>query len=292
MALAAPRTDDLPPNLKRAAHRFVDDIRLDLKRDKLVWPSVPVSVVKIRDIARRSDASADEIARAAATDPALATRFLKVANSVFYGGMTPCRDLHSAVVRLGNSAVEHVVLLFVVAQVYSIGSRRKIQPYLRRLWRHSTTVAALASLLADRSRDLDSDVAMLAGLTHDIGALPVLVRAERVPQLIECRELLDPLVKALHCEVGQAMLQAWRFPTELVSAAAAHEQVSRVGGECPDYVDTVIVANLLSRLPANDHEKARPWLELPAFSKLDIEFDELPALCEGARSKEADLRQI
>ena len=292
MAAAALRTEDLPPNLAQAAQRFVEDIRSDLAADKLVWPSIPVNVVKIRNIAKRADASADDIARAAVTDPALATRFLKVANSVYYGGMAPCRSLHSAVVRLGSSAVEHVVLLFVVAQVYSVGSRRKIQPYLRRLWRHSTTVAALASLLASRVDGLDSDVALLAGLTHDIGALPVLVRAEKVPKLIERRELLDPLVKALHCEVGQAMLQAWRFPSELVSAAAGHAQVTRVGGERPDYVDIVIAANLLSRLRADDAESARAWLELPAFTKLGLEFEELPALCEEARTKEAALRQL
>ena len=279
-------------SLDRAALRFADDIRDDLAKDKLVWPSVPGGVLKVRKVIQDPDATAADVARAAAADPALSTKLVRVANSVYYGGSTPCRDLHSAVVRLGRSAIEHVVMVFVVAQVFSVGNRRRIQPHLRRLWRHSTLVAAISELVAGQLPHLDKEVAMLAGLTHDIGALPVLVRAERVSALISNRKLLGPLVSMLHCELGQAMLHEWRFPSELTSVVADHEKLSRNSGIKADYVDVVMVANITSHLDT-EHPLGAPDLsKIPALGKVGLEPDQLPEFLAQAVEKEALLREL
>ena len=55
----------------------------------------------------------------------------------------PCTDLRAAVVHLGHDAVKPMTLLFVVAQVYNVGKRTKVQQHLRRIRRHSTLAAAL-----------------------------------------------------------------------------------------------------------------------------------------------------
>ena len=46
----------------------MDDIRGDLAKDKLIWPSVPSVVFKIRKTVQDPDASADDITRAASIE--------------------------------------------------------------------------------------------------------------------------------------------------------------------------------------------------------------------------------
>ena len=67
------------------------------------------------------------------------------------------------------------------------------------LWRHSTLVASLSAALAKRA-GLDPEIARLAGLIHDIGALPVLVWAERVPHLLEDGRRLSLVTQRLHAD--------------------------------------------------------------------------------------------
>ena len=153
-------------------------------------------------------------------------------------------------------------------------------------------MAAISDLLAGQLPHLDKDVAMLAGLTHDIGALPVLVRAERVSALISNWKLLEPLVSMLHCEIGQAMLQAWRFPSELTSVVPGHEQLLRNPGEQADYVDVVMVANITSHLDTEHPLAATDPGMIPALGKVGLEPDQLPELLAQVEKKEALLREL
>jgi len=281
-----------PSAVEQLAERLAQEIRSELERDALVWPSIPAVVVRVRRVMENPRSSADDIARAVGADPALAARLLKVANSVYYAGASPCKDLKSAVLRLGTDALEHAVLLLVVAQVFNVGKRRRIQPYLARLWRHSTLVASLSRVIAERVRHLETDVALLAGLVHDIGALPVLVRAEPVPKLLENRAVVEYLVAQLHCEVGNAMLTAWRFPTELVTVATAHEHLARDTGKRADYTDVVTAANILSRLGTTHRLAGVDWNEVRAISRLGLETTEAAEILERARAEEVSLLKL
>lgn len=291
--LSAPSQQlEIAPELKRIANRFVSDIHEDLAKDKLIFPSVPSVVVKIRKVMEDPDASVNEITRAISLDPALSAKLLKVANSVFYANASPCRDLRSAVIRLGADAIEHAVMLLVVARVFAVGERRRIQPYLARLWRHSVLVASISERLADRIGQLEADVALLAGLVHDLGKVPVLVRAEKVPQLLTRREIIEPLALALHCKVGRAMLAAWRFPPELVAVADAHEDFTRASDGPADYLDLVMVANLMSYAGTSHPYAAVDWAEVPAARKLGVDAHAVDEVLEGARPTENALRTI
>ena len=103
--------------------RFRTGILEDLASDRLVLPSLPDVVLRVRRELERPDSSADGLARAVATDPALGAQLLRVANSAFYFGQAPVGDLQRAVVRLGNGVVQQVVMMLVVAQLYDVDAR-------------------------------------------------------------------------------------------------------------------------------------------------------------------------
>ena len=185
-------------------------------------------------------------------------------------------------VRLGNTTVEQVVLMLTVARVFNVGNRQKIQPHLSRLWSHSTQVAVLSEVLARPLPALKPDVAMLAGLIHDMGALPVIVQAQKYPTVLSNPNILEPLISALRPELSYSMLSAWNFPRELIAAAAGHEELMRRGQEQVEYVDLVLVANQLSYMDPEQPPTDSPLWRLPAFRKVGIEPAQLPALFEQA----------
>ena len=115
--------------LKTLAERLEEDIRRDMEGDRLVWPSIPRLVVRIRQVLEKEDATVAEMTAAISNDPAVAAQLLKVANSVYYG-TEPCRTLRAAVVRLGADALQNVVLMAVVSRVFAVGKRKEVQPLL------------------------------------------------------------------------------------------------------------------------------------------------------------------
>lgn len=278
--------------LERIIERFRSDIRNDLVSDRLVCPSLPDVALKVRKVMENPKATANDITRTVATDPALSAQVLRVANSVYYHGGDPVSDLQRAVVRLGNHVVQHVVMLLVVSQIYNVRSRPGIKPHLVRLWHHSTLVATISQLLTKRFTQLQPEVAMLGGLIHDIGTFPILVRAEKIPQVISEPRILQPLIGSLHTEVGRAILEQWRFPSELVAVASEHEDLQRSASDVPDYVDVVQVGNLLSYMDSEHRLAQVDWSMVPAVGKLAVTQEIAEDIVDYAASKVATLRSL
>jgi HD-like signal output (HDOD) protein len=85
---------------------------------------------------------------------------------------------------------------------------------------------------------------MLAGLIHDIGTPPTLMKADEKPDLLKNTVLLGEVLSSLHPRVGEAILRNWEFPETLIAVAAEHENLNRNSANGPDLVDIVQVANL------------------------------------------------
>lgn len=266
--------------------RFRNGILEDIERDRIVLPSLPDVVLRVRKVLESPDANGAQIAKVIASDPALSAHVLRVANSAFYCAQEPVIDLQRAVVRLGATVVSQVLMMLVVAQMYDARSRPKMKQYLTELWRKSTLVATISDQIAQRVGHLDRDAAMLAGLIHDIGALPILVWAEQIPHVISDPLTVGGIVQHLHTELGSAILRQWNYPEELVQVAAEHEHLEREHEGPADYADVVLIANLLAQEPLS-HEPV--WFELPAALALGLDEAAGEAMRVAAFAESASL---
>lgn len=277
--------------MQRLAERFLKDIREDLARDRLVLPSLPDVVLRVWSALEAKDANARRIAEAISRDPALAARLLRVANSAYYGQVRrPVTDLRRAVARLGNRLVRYMVALLKVAQVYDVQAHPLTRPHLEALWHRSTLVATLAELITRRLPHLSPEEALLAGLLHRIGTLPVLVRAERVPAILQDPRILDALVEALQAEVGDAILTHWSFPPELVAVAREHGDLTRESPGLADYVDVVQTAMLMAYRDTEHPLAQVAWEEVPATLATGLEPEDGADMLEYASVRAAELR--
>jgi HD-like signal output (HDOD) protein len=128
--------------------------------------------------------------------------------------------------------------------------------YLRKAWKQSTDVAALSAVIAKTSTNLESDSALLAGLTHSIGLSPILVKAESDPVLLNNAQELEKLLYELYPVVGNRILKMWGFSDALIKVPAEHLNIDRNGdGGKADYVDIVQVA-LLQTIDDDSHPLA------------------------------------
>ncbi len=278
--------------IDRLSERILELIRRDLAVDRLVLPSLPDIALRLRPLLDAPSTTATKISRVISKDPALSARLLRVANSAYYprGGMV--RDLRSAVVRLGNRLVRQLSQLLMVAQLYDIKAHPAIKPHLIDLWQHSTLVATISELLAKRHPHLSAEEAQLAGLVHDIGVLPILVRVEKMPQILAEPRILEPIVSKLHTEVGRKILERWRFPLDIMDVVSEHENLKRENMGLPDYVDLVQAANLLS-YAGSDHPLAKVnWSEVPSMALLEINQEDAEDLLRYAGPRVAEFRQL
>jgi HD-like signal output (HDOD) protein len=150
----------------------------------------------------------------------------------------------------------------------------------------------LSYVIAHRFTRLQPDQALLGGLIHDIGVLPILRRAEAYPQLMNNPEALEEVIQHLHTIIGPFILDEWNFSPELVAVTSQHEDLWHSEGPEVTYVDVVIVANLHSYLGAQHHLTQMDWSEIPAFTKLGLTPEESIKTLEAAREELEEVRSL
>ncbi len=251
--------------------QLYNSILADLDSGKLLLPTLPEVAFKVREVVDDPNATASQLADIIVTDAALSARLLKVANSVLYRGRVPVESVQTAVSRLGLQMVRNLVTSLVMEQMFKPSSRL-LEKRMRQLWEHSTEVAAISQVIASKQPTIKTDEAMLAGLIHNIGVLPILMRAESTPGLIEDDARLDQLIDNLYPRIGGAILKNWQFPQNLITVAAEHANLNRNSGpDGPDLCDVVQVANLQSYFPTDKALDPQSRHKVKAFEKLGID---------------------
>lgn len=278
----------MDPQLQAVAN----EIRADLAAGRLVLPSLPDIVYKVARLLESPGASGEAIARVVGKDPALAARFLRMANSAYFPSVRPVSDLRRAIVRLGHSVIKHLVTTLAVSRLYDVRHHPLARPHLIELWQYSTLVASLSELVSRRLGHLEPEVAMMAGLVHRIGALPIIARAERHPGVLADRRRLRALLDALHAEVGRAILSAWRFPPDLLTVVGEHDDLTRESVGLADYVDVVQVA-ILTGCRGTDHPWGSvEWGQVPAVLAVGLDAGDAQDLMAYAGARVGELRAL
>lgn len=270
--------------------KLITEILTDLKANRLKLPALPQVALKINSIIDGPDATAKKIAQVISTDTALSARMIQVANSPMFRVGSTAENVQTAVTRMGMGTVRNIVTSFLVSQLFHT-KHDVLKKRLMRVWSHSAHVAAISHVLANRFSKLKPDEAMLAGLVHDIGKLPLILKAEDHTELANDSACLDTLDEKLHPALGKVIVQTWGFAPDMVTAVAEHENLTR-NSEKIDLADVVTVANLLSYVGKQRHNTQTNWAEIPAFNKLDLGPEDSIAALEEARDEIAEIVKL
>ena len=253
----------------QADAEFIAQLHRDAEANALQIPSLPEVVLRVRAAIDDTRVSVAQVAKLIQLDPALAARLLKIANSPLYHRNLELRDLKQAIQRLGLGVTRNIVTSLVMHNVFNIKSDR-LHFKIKELWQHSCRVAAISQVLAGITPGLQPDRAMLAGLLHDIGVLPVLVYADQFPHIEASLPRLDEIVTQMRAGLGQKVLQQWQLGNDLYIVPAAAEDWERDHAGAADYGDLVAVAQLHSFYGMANTKSLPSLAQVPAFNKLSL----------------------
>lgn len=203
-------------------------------------PVLPESYREIVAEFEKEDPSAQAIGEVIAKDVGMSAKMLKLVNSSFFGFSGRVTTPQEAVVFLGLNVVKslilylHIFLLFDQSQVPGFS--------LKRLLAHCVRTSAIAKMLAEK-QGLDktgTDVALVAGLLHDVGKLLLCGASQgRYNEVLaiaqqQNRRVVDVEQEVLgltHVEAGAYLMCLWGLPEPVVDAIAAHH--SPRSGDAP-----------------------------------------------------------
>ncbi|HQF38046.1 MAG TPA: HDOD domain-containing protein [Opitutaceae bacterium] len=228
----------------------MEDIRAKLKSEHPL-PPLPAVAQRLLELINQ-DAPFEDIATVLATDPAMAARVLRVANSAALRGASPISSLTEAFLRLGTMQLRQLILGLVFVHHFP---RRGAFDYVA-FWRHSLHVALAAQQLEYNALGLKlvGTEVYTAGLLHDIGIaylnLTATTRYKEV--IVEARASEEPLAAVErrllgvdHHEAAAYLLGEWRFPPSIVAVCQHHSAPDKARENLRDLVRLVNVADRL-----------------------------------------------
>lgn len=199
----------------------------ELERDSVVLPTLPTVVVKALKTLERADYDMGDLARSLETDPVVAARILRLANSAAFGALQPAVSIAQAASRLGASRLKSLLIEIGAQRVFS-SQDPAINQACQQLWQHSLAVGFLAREFgtAVTGNELVAESGFLGGLLHDIGKPVVaglLLDAERRLRgkaqraWIVVNEWIE-WIASVHRPVGIALAIRWEMPELVVNA--------------------------------------------------------------------------
>ena len=258
------------------AEQVLQILNKAVETDQLKLPTLPEVALKIRQAVEKDSHSAADIAELLQQDGSLSARLLQLANSPLYRARSEIDNLQMAVTRLGVRIVKDLVVMLALKQAFK-ASDSAIDAQFRKIWQTSIDVAAACRVLAQQQPQLDTEQAMLAGLIHNIGALPIIELASRQKDLFNHGQTLESLCDQLQGILGEKILSFWNFPQSLIEVVSQWNNSQRQHSAEADYTDIVQAALLQSgHVPVNSQQD---WHDIPALAKLGLDpsnpvFDE------------------
>jgi HD-like signal output (HDOD) protein len=123
-------------------------------------------------------------------------------------------------------------------------------------------------VLARENGRLDPEQALLIGLVHDVGVIPILNHAGEYPQLAADPETLELTIARMRGELGAMILREWRFAPPVVAAARDAENWQRAHAGDADFTDLLIVAQVHEYLRKRRLAQLPPLEEISAIQRV------------------------
>jgi putative nucleotidyltransferase with HDIG domain len=241
------------------------------------------------------DFDMDEARKLIESDPALAARILRVANSAAYRGCGPCASIAQAIVRIGATNVSGLAMAMSAMTLFKDlgGVGQSIRD-------HSAGTAAVARELAMCFDEVTlSSKVFLAGLLHDLGKLlliqtgdvayAAMVAQEPSPCSLHLRE--QALWGFDHAILGAHVLVSWNIPEPIPQLIACHHQPK--GGQggasaLAKALDLLRLADVVDWLLGQGCDANSPWVQRLANSpdgvRVGLSEETLPSLWSNLRT--------
>jgi len=255
-----------------AKNKLLMDCYRNMQTNNLVLPTIPDACFKIRRAINVENSNISSIARIVQIDPSITARLIQISNSPLYAGRKKIESCPEAMTRLGLKAAQDIITAFALKSVFTAKSP-VIRKKMAELWTHSSYIASISAVFAHKIPGFDPDRAMLAGLVHDIGIVPILTYADNHPDVIANPKDLVETVRELRSTIGVQIIRQWDFPSDFEDVVINAENWFRNNNTPSCYSDIVMISQIYSFIGKVDIKKIPKIDDLPAYRKLAGHLD-------------------
>jgi putative nucleotidyltransferase with HDIG domain len=206
-------------------------------------PPFPRIALDVMESLQQESRTAERIVELVERDVAMTTAVLKLANSGLYGRRQRIGSVRAAFQVLGQETFSQAVLRVAMKQ---FADNAMPASDLNRCWAHSIACSEIARCLS-LDVGLPPDIALSAGLLHDIGRFGLAIAApEQHHKLLNTTTYVDliDLERELfgidHTEAGRLLAEQFGFPDEFRVVAGRHHDPA--SGDEPDLLAVVTTA--------------------------------------------------
>lgn len=254
----------IPPAL--VGSTFFNGFCAAFRRDELNLPSLPDVAFRLRSALQKDIGIADAV-KIINLDPVIASKLIQVSNSPLFRSVNPIANSHDAVNRLGLKATQNLVTSISLHNLFR-SNNKTLNNRVQQLWRQSIQIASLSYTLAGLTRSINPDEALLAGLTHNIGALPIITYADSLKETAYIEAEFEQTIDTLQGLVGEFILKKWNFPENILQIPSHSGNWYQDDDPALQLNDIVMLARFHAQLGTPNAQKLPPLNTLPAFTKL------------------------
>lgn len=258
-------TKNIPPNLLNS--EFFKGFCAAFRRNDLHVPSLPDVAIKLRSALQKESICAADAVKIINLDPVITSKLIQMVNSPLYRSINPITNSHDAITRLGLKTTQNLATSISLRNLFR-SHNKLLNNRVQQLWKHSIQIASLSYALASLTQTINPDEALLAGLIHNIGALPIITYAGSLKDDAYTAEELDQSLSVLQGLVGVAILEKWHFPENLLQIPKQTGNWYHDDNPELQMGDIVLLAKFHDQLGSSKTEKLPPLNTLPAFLKL------------------------
>lgn len=266
------------------AAQVVMGLARELNSDRIELPGFPDVVARIQRVLADEKTSSKDVVKLVASEPALAARFVQLANSAaFNKSGREVSDLKTAINSLGYNMVRSQAAAFAMRQMEQQEWLRPIRPVLADIWRTSNGVAALSFAVAKHVPGVQPDESMATGLFHLIGKLYLFARARQ--ESINPADIAD-WEKALnewHMTIARTILDHWSIPARVAEAVENQNAIFDADSRDLSPLTRILCAAKLHYRIRKPNAPPEPEAEA-ALAKIRLNGQPFEALAAAARA--------
>lgn len=196
-------------------------------------PPQPLALISLKKELSREHPQSKAISDIISKDMTVAAGVIKTINSPFFGLENKIENIQRAVTLFGMSNVVNIVNSFSLKEALREFDCPEMDDYLA----IANDMALVTARLAKDLVIMDSDVAYMLGLFHDVGIPLLLQKFDNYAKVLHCAyssvgesltEVEDTNLNTNHAVVGYYVCKTWNMPERISLAILNHHNIEEI----------------------------------------------------------------
>jgi HD-like signal output (HDOD) protein len=261
-------------------------------------PSLPEVVTQVCRLVNEPMANSTDVTKIMIKDAAMASKMLRMVNSVYYGLKEPVHDMEQAVRVLGFKTIRSIALSISVLNAFQ---QQNACFNMKAFWAHGAVSACLCRMIAEKSKVCDPELAFTIGLLKNMGKLILVENAPNETRAIvavarEYRLSFHAAAREV-LETDDAELGAWlaeKWELEQVIADTIRNQYDLGKGQSQGPIAMCLFSEYLCGLKKLrvSGECDEPTLDPGVWSHLGLDKTALVELLTRVNDEVDNARQL